>query len=159
MVDGKTIIVYFIEYNYRHNHAVGMKDRIGTQRKSDALKRRIKDYVRQGRSIQNIIHRLSIDQDSFISTLEGGERITRDDVITYDDVYNEIYKVNNKEARKHQDPIVSANMWMTELEYNGYFTFHDPLGQYYGFSSPWQLEQLKNYGEVFCFDGTHEVFG
>jgi hypothetical protein len=159
VVDGKIRAVYYIEYNYRHNHAVGMKDKIGTQRKSSALNRRIENYVRQGRSIQNIIHILSVDQERFTTALEEGERVARDDVITYDDVYNVVYKINIKESRKHNDPIVSANMWMAELERKGYFTFYHPAGQYYGFSSPWQLEQLKSYGEVFCFDGTHEVFG
>ncbi|KAF9086523.1 hypothetical protein BGX27_003175, partial [Mortierella sp. AM989] len=160
VTDSGTITINSVTYDYRHNHSVGMKNQVGTQRKSDILKRRIADYVRQGRTIQNIMHRLSIDQDRFLRATEGdGPRVIRDDIITYEDVYNILYKINNKKARKHQDPIVSANMWMEDLERNGYFTFHDPQGQYYGFSSPWQLDQLRSYGEVFCFDGTHEVFG
>ncbi|KAF9399253.1 hypothetical protein BGZ76_007939, partial [Entomortierella beljakovae] len=106
------------------------------------------------------MHVLSIGQDRFIGATEGdGERITRDDIVAYDDVYNVVYKINNKEARKHADPIVSANLWMAEFKNKDYFTYYDPQGLYYGFSTAWQLEQLKTFGDVFCFDGTHEVFG
>ncbi|KAF9405048.1 hypothetical protein BGZ76_006712, partial [Entomortierella beljakovae] len=58
-----------------------MKDKISTQRKSKIIKVRINNYVRQGRTIQNIMHILSIGQNWFIGATEGdGERITQDDI-------------------------------------------------------------------------------
>ncbi|KAG0332201.1 hypothetical protein BG005_005551, partial [Podila minutissima] len=62
------------------------------------------------------------------------------------------------ETRKNEDPDISACMWMEELATQGFYTCYQ-RGVYYGFSSPWQLEQLKQNGKIFCFDGTHQVYG
>jgi len=65
--------------------------------------------------------------------------------------------------RKDPDPTLSAIKWMEEFKANNAFTYYDQKdrtnGVYFGFSSMWQLEQLKAHGRVLCFDGTHNVFG
>ncbi|KAG0370143.1 hypothetical protein BGZ54_007573 [Gamsiella multidivaricata] len=84
-----------------------------------------------------------------------GPRITRDDIVTYDDVYNIFYQIKITESRRDEDPVISSNKWMVEVGQQGYFTCFDKRGVYYGFAS----QLIKPYGDVFCFDGTHEVCG
>ncbi|OAQ28296.1 hypothetical protein K457DRAFT_38118, partial [Linnemannia elongata AG-77] len=84
----------------------------------------------------------------------------RGNFITYDDVYNILYAITAKEVRKSDDDTISARLWMEQLDKNNYFTFYDKVTDlYHGFSSPWQLDQLRQWGDVFCFDGTHHVRG
>lgn len=88
-----------------------------------------------------------------------GERPTRDMKINYDFVYSINYKQNCNLAIKHKDRAESARLWMQELKDEGCFTYFDSSGneRYYGFSTPFQLEQLTKYGNALCFDGTHKV--
>ncbi|KAF9433018.1 hypothetical protein BGZ76_009984 [Entomortierella beljakovae] len=107
---------------------------------------------------------LTMDYDKFTRVLGGnGKQFTRDDFISYDDVYNIWYAITTKEMRKDPHPVVSAIKWMEEIEAGGNFTYYDKndrtLGTYFGFASLWQLDQLRLYGRTLCFDGTHNVFG
>ncbi|KAF9916862.1 hypothetical protein FBU30_001113 [Linnemannia zychae] len=105
-----------------------------------------------------------MDYGKFTLVTRGkGQQLSRDDFITYDDVYNIWYKVTTAAMRKDSDPVLSAMKWMEEFENNGGFTFYDKNdktnGLYFGFASLWQLQQLKTHGRTICFDGTHNVFG
>ncbi|KAF9279730.1 hypothetical protein BGZ74_002785 [Mortierella antarctica] len=62
------------------------------------------------------------------------------------------------ETRKDNNEDRLAELWMRQLFSEGYYTCYYP-GKYYGFSLPWQLQQLRDNGKVFCFDGTHHVYG
>ncbi|KAG0221718.1 hypothetical protein BGW42_007352, partial [Actinomortierella wolfii] len=153
---------YRVEYLFEHNHKLGCLENLGAMRKSDAIKRRIKAMLMRGMSIQAIMNHLTIDHARFTRLLEGNDTtpVSRDDFITYDDVYNILYAIVAKEVRKSPDDVESAKLWMEELEKNNYFTFYDKAhGLYHGFSSPWQLDQLRRWGDVFCFDGTHHARG
>ncbi|KAF9977399.1 hypothetical protein BGZ73_006146 [Actinomortierella ambigua] len=117
---------YKVKYAFEHNHRLGVLDNLGAMRVSAAIKERIKTMLLQ------------------------------DNFITYGDVYNVLYEITAKEAKKSEDEIESAKLWMEEQEKENYFTFYDEThGLYHGFSSPWQLDQLRRWGDVFFFDGTH----
>jgi hypothetical protein len=160
--DGMPGDTYKIEYFFEHNHMLGSAENIGSMRKSEAIKLRIKAMIMRGMSIQAIMEQLTMDHAKFARFLEGKETmpLSRDNFITYDDVYNILHAITAKEVRKSDDDIISARLWMEELDRNNYFTFYDKVnGLYHGFSSPWQLDQLRQWGDVFCFDATHHARG
>ncbi|KAG9319601.1 hypothetical protein KVV02_003870 [Mortierella alpina] len=160
--DGIPGNTYRIEYEHRHNHPLGDKNNIGTQFKSGAMRERIKAMLMRGMSINAIMDRLTMDYASFSRFLEdpSHERLSRDKFISYEDVYNIAYVMNAKVMRKHADQTVSVRLWMKDLERQGFFTYYDrEHALFHGFSSPWQLDQLRMWGDVFCFDGTHHDCG
>lgn len=160
--DGMPGNTCMIEYFFEHNHKLGCAENIGSMRKSEAVKLRIKAMLMRGMSINAIMEQLTIDHARFARFLEGKGTmaLSRDNFITYDDVYNILYAITAKEVRKSNDDMISARLWMEELDRNNYFTFYDKANSvYHGFSSPWQLDQLRQWGDVFCFDGTHHARG
>ncbi|KAF9090779.1 hypothetical protein BGX27_002146 [Mortierella sp. AM989] len=82
---------------------------------------------------------LLLESKNKISDLLNKCGVFRDDTITYEDVYNVYYQMMTKEIRKDEDPDISAENWIHKLGT--------------------ELAQLKNNGEIFCFDGTHQVYG
>src|SRR5690554_553878 len=118
----------------------------------------------QGSTIQRVMQQLTMDYEKFTRIVRrNGYQLTRDDFLTYDDVYNIWYQITTETTRMNDDPTLSAIKWMEEFEANNGFTYYDRSdktnGVYFGFSSRWQLEQLKAHGRVLCFDGTHNAFG
>ncbi|KAF9574015.1 hypothetical protein EC968_007567 [Mortierella alpina] len=104
-----------------------------------------------------------MDYDKFICIMSGnGQQLSRDDFVTYDDVYNIWYAFMNKAIKKYPDPFLSCIKWMEEFEEDSAFNYYnnDDLisSVHFGFVSLWQLRQLKAYGRAACFDGTHNVF-
>ncbi|KAF8936257.1 hypothetical protein BGZ58_004395, partial [Dissophora ornata] len=164
MADGSKVPVYLVEYHYQHNHSVGDITDLGTRQKSAAMRSTIERLILQGSTIQRVMQQLTMDYDKFTQITRGnGQQLSRDDFITYDDVFNIWHKITTRAMRKDLDPVLSAVKWMEELERNKGFTFYDrddkTSGLYYGFASMWQLQQLRAHGRVLCFDGTHNVFG
>ena len=161
--DGKVANLYRIEYRLDHNHRLGDDDSVGTLHKSKAIRDRIKAMLLRGMSISAIMGQLTMDHAKFTRLLATGgnnSRLARDDFVTYDDVYNIYYAITAKQMRKDKDPATSARLWMEDLHSQGYFTYYDQEhGLYHGFSSPWQLNELTKWGNVFCFDGTHHACG
>jgi hypothetical protein len=158
-VPGKT---YKIEYMSLHNHGMGARNDLGTQQKSQAIKDRIAAMLMRDLSVQQIMNRLTMDHARFTRFLNDPTctRLSRDEFITYDDIYNIAYAIGNKKTRKDKDQFVSAKLWMDDLKSQGYFTYYDEeKGQFHGFSSPWQLEELRKWGDTFCFDATHNASG
>ncbi|KAF8925351.1 hypothetical protein BGZ47_003350, partial [Haplosporangium gracile] len=132
--------------------------------KSERIKATIKSLLLQGSSIRNVMERLTIDYDRFMAIVRGnGQRLSRDDFITYEDVYNIWHKINTAVMRKDTDATLSAMKWLEEIEGKGGFTFYNRVNTaksvFYGFATEWQLRQLRNHGQSLCFDGTHNVFG
>ncbi|KAG0365433.1 hypothetical protein BGZ54_006525, partial [Gamsiella multidivaricata] len=161
--DGIPGETYRIEYNYQHIHALGDKGNIGTQQKSKAMRERIKAMLMGGMSISTIMTQLTMDHAKFTRLMDGAgisSRFARDDSITYEDVYNIYYALTVKRIRRDDNAFISARLWMEELHNRGYFTYYDKVrGLYHGFSSPWQLNEFRKWGDVFCFDGTHHAYG
>ncbi|KAF9179471.1 hypothetical protein BGZ50_006890 [Haplosporangium sp. Z 11] len=160
--DGKPGNIYRVEYFYQHNHRLGDKGNIGTQQKSKAIMERIKAMLLRGMSISAIMHQLTMEHAAFTRFMEddGGQRLSRDQFIAYDDVYNILYALTAKEMWKSDDPVTSAKLWMEDLKSQDYFTYYDSdHGLYHGFSSPWQLNELRRWGDVFCFDGMRHASG
>lgn len=138
--DGMPGDTYKIEYFFEHNHKLGSSENIGSMRKSEAIKLRIKAMIMGGMSITAIMDQLTMDHAKFARFLEGKETmaLSRDNFITYDYVYNILNAITAKEVRKSDDDTISARLWMEELDKSNYFTFYDKLnGLYHGFSSPW----------------------
>jgi hypothetical protein len=119
-------------------------------------KQRIELLLQSGSPVRDVLYRMRA-RATKIAQL-GKTKIFRDDIITYEDVYNTFYKKMVQETQKNKNQEVSAEMWMEELKGEGYFTCYQN-GTYYGFASPWQLQQLRDHGKSFCFDGTHKVCG
>ncbi|KAG0300231.1 hypothetical protein BGZ99_003883, partial [Dissophora globulifera] len=123
--DGRFEDVYHIEYRLDHNHKLGEKGTIGTQQKSKAVRERIKAMLFRGMSITAIMNELTMDHAKFSRLMERGgneQRIARDDLITYDDVYNILHAVMSRQMRKDKDPLISARLWMEEMQSQGDFT-------------------------------------
>ncbi|KAF9931402.1 hypothetical protein BGZ67_005315 [Mortierella alpina] len=153
---GSPVECYHITNIYWHNHELA-RDITGVQYLSAPAKGRIENLLRNGSCLREVLQRLQGGTDHFAKL--GKTRVFRNDIITYEDVYKEVYyRMMIIETRKDEDPEVSAQMWLKELAAEGYFTCFQK-GVYYGFSSPWQLEQLKKNGDTFCFDGTYKVYG
>jgi hypothetical protein len=112
--------------------------------------------LREGSPVSLVLQRLRANASKLAQ--HGKTRIFRDDIITYEDVYNVHHKLTAQEIHKDTDPEFSAHKWMMELESQGFYTCHE-AGIFYGFSSPWQLMQLRDYGKIICFDGTHTIYG
>jgi len=153
-----------VEYRYQHNHSIGDITDLGTRQKSAAIKATIERLINQGSTIHRLMQQLTMDYDKFTQVTRGnGQQLSRDDFITYDDVYNIWHRITTTKMRKDPDPVLSAIKWMEEFGQNNAFTFYDmddkPSGAYFGFASLWQLQQLKAHGRAICFDGTHNVFG
>ncbi|KAF9931854.1 eukaryotic translation initiation factor 2C, 2 [Linnemannia zychae] len=164
MADGSRIPGCVVEYRYQHNHSLGDITDLGTRQKSATLKSTIERLLKQGSSIQRVMQQLTMDNDKFTQITRGNDQqLSRNDIITFDDVYNIWFKFTAAAVRKDPDPVLSARKWMEEFESNGGFTFYDKddktNGSYYGFASLWQLQQLKTHGSTICFDRAHNVFG
>ncbi|KAI8347750.1 hypothetical protein B0O80DRAFT_430093 [Mortierella sp. GBAus27b] len=107
------------------------------------------------------------------SLLKGRSRLTRDNFIADTDVANILRTMVNQKVQKHRLENFSAEAWMLNLKEKGYFTYFDEemgtvprsdgtfdkRGQYHGFASKWQMEQLLAFVSVICIDGAHKVYG
>ena len=107
----------------------------------------------RGMTISAVMNQLTMDHARFtrlFETSSGSPRFSRDDFVTYDDVYNILYAIMIKRMRKHENPTISARLWMEHLRQQGDFTYYDDdKGEYHGFSSQWQLNELRKWGNVF----------
>jgi len=164
MADGTRTPGCIVEYRYQHNHSLGDITDLGTRQKSDAIKATIERLLNQGSTIQRVMQQLTMDYDKFTQITRGnGQQLSRDDFVTYDDVYNIWHRITTNTMRKDPDPVLSAMKWMEKFESDKGFTFYEegdkPSDVYFGFASLWQLQQLKTHGRTICFDGTHDVFG
>ncbi|KAG0076253.1 hypothetical protein BGZ93_004011, partial [Podila epicladia] len=102
-----------------------------------AIKSTIERLILQGSTIQRVMQQLTMDYDKFTQITRGnGQQLSRDDFITYEDVYNIWHKITTRAMRKDKDPVLSAMLWMEEFSRNKGFTFYDEedktFGQYYG---------------------------
>ena len=164
MADGTRKPACIVRYRYQHNHTIGDITDLGTRQKSAAIKATIRHLIEQGSTIHRVMQQLTMDHDKFMQITRGnGQQLSRDDFVTYDDVYNIWHKIITMKMRKDLDPVLSAIKWMEQFKSENAFTFYDQddktSGLYYGFASTWQLQQLKSHGSAICFDGTHNVFG
>ncbi|KAG0234812.1 hypothetical protein BGW41_000991 [Actinomortierella wolfii] len=144
--DGLPGDCYKVEYAFEHNHRLGSLDKLGTIPKSYAIRKRIEAMVGEGIPIHDIMDQLTIDHARFTCLLEGSDSkpLPGDDIVTYNDVYSILYAITAKKVKKSQKEVASAKLWMEELDKKNYFTFYDKTrGHYHGFSSPWQLDQLR----------------
>ncbi|KAF9920133.1 hypothetical protein FBU30_010074, partial [Linnemannia zychae] len=161
--DGILQSVYEVTYLYQHNHGVGCFSSVGTRQKSNAIKATIKKLILGDSAIAMVTQQLTMEHDKFTQIMRQKGRYSRDDFITYDDVYSIWYSIMVNKMRKDDDAVVSSVKWMEELENDGAFTYYDKDdrvgGLYFGFSTTWQMNQLRAYGRTICFDGTHNVFG
>ncbi|KAF9310976.1 hypothetical protein BG006_004665, partial [Podila minutissima] len=137
LADGSKVPVCLVEYHYQHNHSVGDITDLGTRQKSTAIKSTIERLILQGSTIQRVMQQLTMDYDKFTQITRGnGQQLSRDDFITYEDVYNIWHKIATRAMRKDKDPVLSAMRWMEEFSRNKGFTFYDEedktFGQYYG---------------------------
>ncbi|KAG0001771.1 hypothetical protein BGZ80_006119, partial [Entomortierella chlamydospora] len=96
------------------------EDGVGTQYLSTAAKKKIEMLLQEGSPMREVLHRLRAKAEQL--SRYGQTRIFRDDIITYEDVYNVFYKMTCNETRKDQDQDVSAELWMKELDSEGYYT-------------------------------------
>lgn len=143
-----------VRYNFYHNHPVQHTNNIREMRLSKEMTKKISHLIERGKTIQEIQDELCVFKSEFDDI---GTQLRRDDFVTYDDVRHQYAKLIKTKFQKHKSEVRSCELWMEYLKEKGYFVYEDD--QCYGFSSPWQLEQLRLFGEVFCFDGTHEVGG
>ncbi|KAF9126030.1 hypothetical protein BGX30_000190 [Mortierella sp. GBA39] len=93
-----------IDLYYHHAHELANLENIGTRQRVDMIKATIESLMSQGSSIRNVVERLTMKYARFIEVIRGnGQRLSRDDFITYEDVYNIWYNINNEMVRKDPD--------------------------------------------------------
>ncbi|KAG0315007.1 hypothetical protein BGZ99_007747 [Dissophora globulifera] len=158
--NGQEGSIYRIEYKLDHNHNLSKDNTIATLQKSKSIKDRIKTMLLQGMAIRTITDRLTMDYAKFSRLMESSstQGSPGDDTVTYHDVYDILHAITNKEMRKDENESISTRLWMEDLLQNEFFTYCDTKDdQYYGFSSPWQLEQLYKWGDVLCLDGMYQA--
>ncbi|KAF9969185.1 hypothetical protein BGZ73_008569 [Actinomortierella ambigua] len=145
--DGVLQTVYEVTYQYQHNHGVGCFSSEGTRQKADAIRATIKRLILHGSAISMAMQKLTMEHDKFTQILRRKVCFSRDDFITYDDIYNIWHGIMVTRMRKDDDPVVSSIKWMEELDKDGAFTYYDKndrvAGLYFGFSTTWQMNQLK----------------
>ncbi|KAF9119229.1 hypothetical protein BG015_006392, partial [Linnemannia schmuckeri] len=121
--NGSPVRVYCITYTYQHNHVVAKEDELGTRYLSQEQKDRIMRLLREGSPVSVVLQRLRANASKLAQ--HGKTRIFRDDIITYEDVYNVHHKITTQEIHKDTDPEFSAHKWMRELENQGFYTCHE----------------------------------
>ncbi|KAF9976955.1 hypothetical protein BGZ75_010444, partial [Mortierella antarctica] len=133
--DGRFEDVYRIEYQFKHNHMLGGDNSVGSLQKSRAVRDRIKAMLLRGMTISTIMKQLTMDHAKFTRLLVDGKnsRFSRDDFISYDDVYNVFYDIMARRMRKDEDARISARLWMESLQEEGFFTYYD---EEHGFGIP-----------------------
>jgi hypothetical protein len=160
---GIVAAVYHVEYRYKHAHLLASPSNTGARQQSAAIKATIKSLLQSGSSVVQAMRTLTMDYDSFTQAKHGKRQLSRDSIITYEDVYNIWYQMMKKDMWKNDNPVISSMKWMEQLESEHSFTYYDRKdtvsGIYFGFATRWQLEQLRGHGQTLCFDGTHKVFG
>lgn len=156
IVGGDKVEFREVLYKYRHNHLLNVRN-LPEMRKSKEMTKRIERMLESGKSVEEVRNELTLCQNEFEEV--PLDQLKRDNFVTYDDVKHISEKLIRKKFQKHRFEFNSCELWMGELARQNFFTYTTRDGQCYGFSSPWQLEQLKLFGDVFCFDGTHEVGG
>ncbi|KAG2214822.1 hypothetical protein INT45_005259 [Circinella minor] len=125
----------------------------------------IKDRLEEGVDVPTIVDLVNDKQEKKkeeSARLEHSPRLYRD--VTYEDVYNQYYKIMVRQTRMAENDFSSFGLWLVELESKSYHTFlfgqSNPDTQVYnfgfGFIAPWQLELLKR-ARSFCLDATHHV--
>ncbi|KAF9271622.1 hypothetical protein BGZ88_005845, partial [Linnemannia elongata] len=103
--DGSSVPGCIVEYRYQHNHSIGEITDIGTRQKSAAIKATIERLLKQGSTIHRVMQQLTMDYDKFTQITRGnGQQLSRDEFITYDDVYNIWHRITTAAMRKDPDP-------------------------------------------------------
>jgi hypothetical protein len=146
-----------VRYNFRHNHKLDDVRNLKEIRLKEEVKSKIRLLVQRGKSIREVQEELDTWRNELGS--QEGTQMTRANFITYDDVYHIYQQLVATKYQKHKDEYLSCQRWMDELQAKGYFVYKGKDGVCYGFSSPWQMQQLLSFGEVICFDGTHQTGG
>jgi len=147
-----------VRYNFKHNHSLGDAKNLREMRKSELLTKKIRVLIERGKTIREVQDELAKWKTEFLAR-DGAQHLRRDDFVTYSDVYHIYHKLLTTKFQKHKEEFKSCQLWMNDLHVQGYFTYNRRDGSCYGFSSQWQMEQLETFGEVICFDGTHQTGG
>ncbi|KAG0247883.1 hypothetical protein BG011_000791 [Mortierella polycephala] len=132
--DGSPIKAFYITYSYQHNHTIAIDTDFRARYLSDEKKATIERLLQAGSPVREVLQRMRGNAEKLLQ--HGKRRIFRDDIITYEDVYNIHYSIMTKEIHKHEsDPETSAQMWMEELKDDQFYTCYE-RGTFYAFSSP-----------------------
>ncbi|KAK3846623.1 MAG: hypothetical protein J3R72DRAFT_417407 [Linnemannia gamsii] len=98
-----------VVYDVDHNHTFGSHTNLGSRQLSKVVKSTIRSLLTQGSTIHDVMLQLTMDHDKFTAVLGGnGEQLSRDQFITYDDVYNIWYDIAMKKLRKDPDQTTAA---------------------------------------------------
>lgn len=158
---GQPVVVYDVQYRFHHKHETTDKTQYGSVRASQEIRAEIIRDLEKNISVIAIADRLKTQGSEKLKTaLATGTRPTRDMGITYDYIYNIYYQRFHRQIVKDQDETLSAQIWMQDLAAKGCFVHYEPgKRNVFGFSTPWQMDQLERYGDVIHFDGTHDAYG
>ncbi|KAF9950233.1 hypothetical protein BGZ70_001453 [Mortierella alpina] len=157
--EGETVRVCIVTYYYGHSHPPPGDSSIGTRHLPESSRQLLSSLLRTGSPVREVVQRIRMDTDYYTRLfLFANKKVARDSTITYKDVFNVQSDMMVGEIYKAEDPYVSADLWIEELARNAYVTCHEK-GVHYGFTTPWQLGQLMEFGKILCFDGKRRVYG
>ncbi|KAG0371733.1 hypothetical protein BGX24_001263, partial [Mortierella sp. AD032] len=154
-----------LTYYGRHTgHVLGELEGFQHLRISQPVRVAILGYIKQGLGRRAIRDKFTLHSDVLHSLLSKGT-LTRDDFVTTIDIAN-IYDAYWKEkSQEHSDCRISMSIWADKKQSEGNFIFRwnkipedgstTKFG--YGFSSPWQLDNLRASGGAIGLDSTYNV--
>ncbi|KAG0254801.1 hypothetical protein DFQ27_006619, partial [Actinomortierella ambigua] len=151
---------YIVSLRYAHGHPLDEIESTGKTGLSEHMRGLFEAKLNDGLADRSGIRQLVIDYGAFTKCLSSNNNgllsARRDDIVTTRDVNNIRYTMHCHQIRKHKSDHESAMLWMQDFEQRGYFT-HFRKHEYYGWSSPWQLNVLAQWSNTWRFHGTHRV--
>ncbi|KAF9348309.1 hypothetical protein BGX26_000267 [Mortierella sp. AD094] len=131
---------------------------------TETTKARIRNLVRLGLCTRRIIEKINLPgSQAFIRHKQG--TLQRDNVLTYEDVYNIYHKYISKETQLSKSDSESMQLWMEKLERKGFTVFKKNYfhrvngvlyGKFaYGFMSPFQRSVYSSNFKHIGLDSTH----
>ncbi|KAF9079097.1 hypothetical protein BGX23_005079, partial [Mortierella sp. AD031] len=154
-----------LTYYGRHTgHVLGDLEGFQHLRISKSVREEILSYIKLGLGKRAIKDKLTLHSDTLYSRLSEGT-LTRDDFVTSVDIANIYDAYWREKTQEHSDCRISLSIWADKKQAEGNFVFRwnktmadGSTNKYgYGFSSPWQLDKLRESGGAVGLDSTHNT--
>ncbi|KAF0555924.1 hypothetical protein F8M41_016538 [Gigaspora margarita] len=164
--------IVIVHYQYNHNgHIPGSRADVQYLKKSEETIAEIKKFARQGLSHSAIRQLMKAPEETIERYFTSKDIVpNRDDLLTYEDIYNVIYKEIHSKYRYHDNDTISVLHWAKILQKNreninnlndpilSCFQMHNEKQKFLlGFHTPWQYKMYQKYHELIHIDSTHNT--
>ncbi|CAG8465573.1 36197_t:CDS:2 [Racocetra persica] len=158
--------------DYNHNgHTPGSRADVQHLRKSEETITEIKKFARQGLSLSAIRQLMKAPEEITERYFTSKDVVpNRDELLTYEDIYNVIYKEIHSKYHHNNNDAISVLHWANILRNNreNMNNLNDPILSCFqmhsenqkfllGFHTPWQYKMYQKYHELVHIDSTHNT--